>query len=376
MPGFLSEGHGRISHAASTRRVGSRSVKPVSDLGGPVKSIRETPRPSRSAPLHPGRSGETRLGRRPRSGPGPGLHGADDGAVQSLPRTNPGNRTSVQARQRPLHALHERLVAAHKLPFGNFPRLMLGLGLDRSGTDGKPRADPRVTSLAEFMRALGIYNSDGKAYARLRNQMERLFNASVRLIYEDKHGKQFVSSAIADRGEFWWDSKRPNERVLWDSKIRLGEDFFNEIISHPVPIEMNTLTALKRSPLGLDLYLWLTYRTFALRAPLRLSWQQVYRQFGVEPDRASDKVTVQAFRRKVLRELKKIKLAWPELNYSTAPGVLILYPSTRSSHRHPNPCTSWDSSEVSATEKSEMKSTLLHLGLRDDRVSMARAASP
>ena len=29
---------------------------------------------------------------------------------------------------------------------------------------------------------------------------------------------------------------------------------------------MNTLTALKRSPLGLDLYLWLVYRTFALRA--------------------------------------------------------------------------------------------------------------
>ena len=28
-----------------------------------------------------------------------------------------------------------------------------------------------------------------------------------------------------------------------------------------------------------------------------------------------------------LRELKKIKLAWPELNYSTAPGVLILLPS-------------------------------------------------
>ena len=38
--------------------------------------------------------------------------------------------------------------------------------------------------------------------------------------------------------------------------------------------------------------------------------------------------TVQNFRRKVLRELKKIKLAWPELNYATAPGVLILHPST------------------------------------------------
>ena len=48
---------------------------------------------------------------------------------------------------------------------------------------------------------------------------------------------------------------------------------------------MNTLKALKRSTLGLDLYLWLNYRNFALRAPLRLSWQQVYRQFGAHPDK-------------------------------------------------------------------------------------------
>ena len=53
--------------------------------------------------------------------------------------------------------------------------------------------------------------------------------------------------------------------MLWDSKIRLGEPFFNEIINHPVPLDMNTLKALKRSSLGLDLYLWLTYRTFTLK---------------------------------------------------------------------------------------------------------------
>ena len=91
---------------------------------------------------------------------------------------------------------------------------------------------------------------------------------------------------------------------------------------------MNPLTALKRCALGLDLYLWLTYRTFALRAPQRLTWRQVYRQFGLYPDKAHDKRTVLDFRRNVLRELKKIKLAWPGLNYSTAPGLLILHPST------------------------------------------------
>ena len=90
---------------------------------------------------------------------------------------------------------------------------------------------------------------------------------------------------------------------------------------------MNTLTALKRSPLGLDLYLWLTYRTFTLKGPLRLTWKQIYRQFGADPAKASDNQTVQNFRYKVLRELKKIKLAWLELNYTTGRGVLILHPS-------------------------------------------------
>ena len=55
---------------------------------------------------------------------------------------------------------------------------------------------------------------------------------------------------------------------------------------------------------------------FTLKHPLRLIWRQVYRQFGVDPAKASDNQTVQDFRYKVLRELKKIKLAWPELHYS------------------------------------------------------------
>ena len=44
-----------------------------------------------------------------------------------------------------------------------------------------------------------------------------------------------------------------------------------EIIRHPVPLDMNTLKALKRCSLGLDLHLWLVYRTFSLRAPQRIT---------------------------------------------------------------------------------------------------------
>ena len=187
------------------------------------------------------------------------------------------------------------------------------------------------SSLAEFMRKLGISSDSGGSRGertRLRNQIDRLFHAYVSLIYEDGGYKESSSSLVADRVKLWWDPRRPDERVLFDSKIELGEKFFQEIIQHPVPLDMNTLKALKRCSLGLDLYLWLTYRTFALKRPLRLSWRQLYRQFGAHPAKSNENLTVNAFRRDCLRELKKIKLAWPELTYATAKGVLILSPST------------------------------------------------
>ena len=75
-----------------------------------------------------------------------------------------------------------------------------------------------------------------------------------------------------------------------------------QIITNPVRLVLNILTALKRSPLGLDLYLWLAYRTFALERQLQLSWRQVYRQFGVDPAKAGNRRTVDDFRKDCLRE--------------------------------------------------------------------------
>ena len=71
----------------------------------------------------------------------------------------------------------------------------------------------------------------------------------------------------------------------------------------------------------------MTYRAFTLKRPLRLGWVRLYCQFRGIPAQAGNKHTVDYFRTDCLRELKKIKLAWPELNYGTAKGALILLPS-------------------------------------------------
>ena len=192
------------------------------------------------------------------------------------------------------------------LPYGNLPRLLLAWTCTEA-VRTQSRELVLGNSVSEFMRTLGIYSTSGEKYTRLRNQMDRLFNAHVQLVYEDEHGKATVNSLVADRTELWWNPKRPDESVLWESTIELGEKFFQEIIAHPVPLDMNILKALKRSSLGLDLYLWLTYRTLCPQetAPDRLEGPLPAVRCG--PGKANNRRTVGDFRKDCLREFKKIK---------------------------------------------------------------------
>ena len=153
-------------------------------------------------------------------------------ALCSLPRTNPGDRLRYVRCNGP-YTLVMNAGGLHKLPFGNLPRLLMAW-VSTEAVRTQSRELVLGDSLSEFMRTLGIYSSSGGTQTRLRNQMKRLFGCSVSLIYQDEHGEAPVSSLVADRAEFWWDERKPDDRSLWDSKIRLGEDLFNEIIQHPV----------------------------------------------------------------------------------------------------------------------------------------------
>jgi len=249
----------------------------------------------------------------------------------TLPRTNPGTRREYKRQNGP-YRLYMQAGPETKLPFGNLPRLLLAW-VCTEAVRTKDRDLVLGSSLSGFMRELGIYSDSGGERGdrtRLRNQMDRLFHAHVSLVYEDQYRKVTASSQITSRTELWWDFKQPDQHALWNSRIRLGEDFFNEIIQNPVPLDMSILKALKRSSLGLDLYMWLSYKTFSLysrgKAPERLSWARLYRQFGVDPAKADDPQTVKNFRKDFLRELTKLRAAWPALSYATPRGCLEIRP--------------------------------------------------
>ena len=246
----------------------------------------------------------------------------------SLPRTNPGRQLQYKRVNGP-YTLIMTAVGQTGLPFGNLSRLLLAW-VCTEAVRTQSRELFLGASLSGFMRKLGMAPIGGGSRGertRLSNQIKRLFNAHIQLAYEDERVSASVNSPFASRTGFWWNECKTSDRLEWDNTIELGEKFFNEIISHPVPLDMNILKALRRSSLGIDFYLWLTYRTFTLKGPLRLSWVCLYRQFGVKPVKPGDNRTVDNFRTDCLRELKKIQMAWPELKYATVKGALVLLPS-------------------------------------------------
>ena len=256
----------------------------LSGMGGPVKAIRDA---SPQAVHHFTLADQVnQLAAASEATPDRGFLGRTM-ALCSLPRSNPGNQIRY-IRQNGPFTLVMTTTGLHKLPHGSNPRLILAWISTEAVRTGS-REIVLGRSLSEFMRKLGIASTEGRGQARLRNQMKRLFNCSVQLNYTAAGRETSATALVAELTDFWWNPKRPDQTGLWESKVRLSEAFFNEIVSHPVPLDLTTLKALKRSPLGLDLYLWLTYRMFALTTPQRLSWKQMYRQFGAHPARPTIK---------------------------------------------------------------------------------------
>ena len=248
-------------------------------------------------------------------------------ALCSLPRTNPRDRLQYVRRNGPytLVMIAGGRTGCHSVisrVYFSRGSALRRCGRNRAIWSWVGRCMSSCTSSAWRIRSGGLHGER----ARLKNQMDRLFTSSVQLVYAAADHKVVVSSFVAERAEFWWNTKRPEAPVLWDSTIQLGERFFQEIIAHPIPLDMHTLRALKRSPLGLDLYFWLVYKTFALHQPLTLSWRQLYRQFGASQAHGGP-VYINSFRRSVLREFKKIKRVWPGLGYRTVTGGLVIEPS-------------------------------------------------
>lgn len=207
------------------------------------------------------------------------------------------------------------------IPYGSYPRLVLAWITTEAVRTRRPRL-VLGESLSAFMRELGIIPTGGRwgSITRLREQMKRLFSARMAAVYAGDDAFRLSTMEIATDVDLWWTPKDPEQAAMWQSTVTLGDRFFQAITERPVPVDMRVLRALKKSPLGLDLYTWLTYRVSYLDRPAEIPWTLLHAQFG------ADYAEVKDFTKKAKRELVKIGVVWPDLRYELPRGRLVLHP--------------------------------------------------
>ena len=211
------------------------------------------------------------------------------------------------------------------LPYGSYPRLLLSW-LSTEAVRTKERELVLGDSLSKFMGELGLVPTGGRwgSITQLKNQMRRLFSSHVSCSYE---GDAFTSinMMLADKVALWWSPKEPEQAALWQSSVLLSQPFFDEITAHPVPIDLRALNALKKSPMALDVYMWLTYRMFYMRKATPLRWASLQAQFGADyADTASGR---QGFKKGFTNALKKVQVVYPEVKVEPTDSGILLLPS-------------------------------------------------
>ncbi|WP_338204293.1 replication protein RepA [Candidatus Nephthysia bennettiae] len=209
------------------------------------------------------------------------------------------------------------------LPYGSLPRLLLAW-VTAEAVRTKQRELVFGNTLASFMEQLDLIPTGGRwgSIPRLRQQMTRLFATTISVSNTGNANLTDLQTAtVADRALIFWDPQRPSQAALWHSTVTLSERFFESITHRPVPIDMRALKALRRSPMALDFYVFLTHRMSYLRKPVPLPWELLKGQFGAEYGRLVD------FRAQVRKAIRSVQAVYPQLDVRPATDALWLYPS-------------------------------------------------
>lgn len=211
------------------------------------------------------------------------------------------------------------------LPYGVIPRLIL-CWLSTEVVKTKNREIVLGESMSEFMRKLDMVPTGGRwgSINRFKDQTEKLFRCNVeisrRTIHEDDVliQDQDVGFRLSESREFWW-SFSPDQKELFDSTVTLSEPFYEELVKNPLPIDLRALKALRKSPMAIDIYCWLTMRLLSVRKPTLIPWKSLQEQFGA--GYSLDSAGRRDFKANFQKQLKKVLVVYPEAKVSVPDGT-------------------------------------------------------
>ena len=207
------------------------------------------------------------------------------------------------------------------IPYGSYPRIILAYIITQAVKTNSPNIY-LGKGFRDFIEMIGL-EKGGHQFKNVKKQLERILSASFAWTYETDNMESRTNIQVSHQSQLWWNPKNPDQKTLWESYINLNHHFFTEIINNAVPIDFRALTVLKNSPLGLDLYMFVLWRTFKINEPVYISWQSLQKQLGTQHNELKE------FTRECKKHIKRIQSVCPSLNIAFLRGRLCLKPSIR-----------------------------------------------
>src|SRR5947208_1338212 len=123
-----------------------------------------------------------------------------------------------------------------------------------------------------MLETFGMHRG-GKEYRRLVAAFERIFGATIFFRTDTFRG----TAKVVQRSRFSffreaqiWYSRGPAQYPVseqFENVIVLSDEFYQEIVAHPIPADLEAVKVLAAAPAVLDLFMWLSYRCFVAKGP-------------------------------------------------------------------------------------------------------------
>jgi hypothetical protein len=218
--------------------------------------------------------------------------------------------------------LHERRNGQFLLQVTGHPTYGLPWGQDRLvpiflATQAIRQRSQTITfsSAAAMLDIFGLQQG-GSQYRRLIGAFQRVFGATIFFGTDIQRQKAAVLHQVRfnfmSDARIWYsrDLAQQNLPGSCQNVIVLSPEFYREIISHPIPTDLDAARVLSCSAAALDLFMWLSYRCFTAKSeeqvPLFGAFGSVS-QLGSAPYARPRK-----FRERLEQWLDLVRRMWPE----------------------------------------------------------------
>ncbi len=209
------------------------------------------------------------------------------------------------------------------LPYGPKARLML-LHLC---TEAVKQRTPKIevaSSLSGFIRDMGfpVTGGDRGTLKQFKEQLNRLAACSMQIGLWDGSRASTLNVPPFRQMDVWLPlNVDPDQGLLWSSTITFHRDFFDNLLQHALPVDIRAARAFAGSARKLDLLFWVGYRLSRLERPLRLTWDNLYKQFG------SENGSIRSFRQEFRKDVAHLTEVFPRVRLSLDEGGMQLLPS-------------------------------------------------